>query len=137
MSSELTEFEIFKGKNFSNLCKDIVRNSEDKKNQIDILVSDLRGMIKTVNDAVMIVPLLKDYYDVGIRNDEQLIKLAAIVQRILSGKASAGGEGGDALLLTEEEKKQLLDAAENSVKEMNKSVDELNKKRDKVKEEIK
>lgn len=137
MSSELTEFEIFKGKNFSNLCKDIVRNSEDKKNQIDILISDLRGMIKTVNDAVMIVPLLKDYYDVGIRNDEQLIKLAAIVQRILSGKAAGGGDGADALLLTDEEKKQLLEAAENSVKEMNKSVEELSKKRDKVKEEIK
>jgi mevalonate kinase len=137
MSSELTEFEIFKGKNFSNLCKDIVRNSEDKKNQIDILISDLRGMIKTVNDAVMIVPLLKDYYDVGIRNDEQLIKLAAIVQRILSGKATGGGVGEDALLLTDEEKKQLLEAAESSVKEMQKSIDDLNKKTDKAKAEMK
>jgi hypothetical protein len=137
MSSELTEFEIFKGKNFSNLCKDIVRNSEDKKNQIDILISDLRGMIKTVNDAVMIVPLLKDYYDVGIRNDEQLIKLAAIVQRIIAGKTSGGAGGEDALLLTEEEKKQLLDAAENSVKEMQKSIDDLNKKTDKAKAEMK
>jgi mevalonate kinase len=137
MSSELTEFEIFKGKNFSTLCKDIVRNSEDKKNQIDILISDLRGMIKTVNDAVMIVPLLKDYYDVGIRNDEQLIKLAAIVQRILSGKATGGGVGEDALLLTDEEKKQLLEAAENSVKEMQKSIDDLNKKTDKAKAEMK
>jgi hypothetical protein len=137
MSSELTEFEIFKGKNFSNLCKDIVRNSEDKKNQIDILISDLRGMIKTVNDAVMIVPLLKDYYDVGIRNDEQLIKLAAIVQRIIAGKTSGGAGGEDALLLTEEEKKQLLDAAENSVKEMQKSIDDLNKKTDKAKSEMK
>jgi hypothetical protein len=137
MSSELTEFEIFKGKNFSTLCKDIVRNSEDKKNQIDILISDLRGMIKTVNDAVMIVPLLKDYYDVGIRNDEQLIKLAAIVQRILSGKATGGGVGEDALLLTDEEKKQLLEAAESSVKEMQKSIDDLNKKTDKAKAEMK
>jgi hypothetical protein len=137
MSSELTEFEIFKGKNFSNLCKDIVRNSEDKKNQIDILISDLRGMIKTVNDAVMIVPLLKDYYDVGIRNDEQLIKLAAIVQRIIAGKTSGGAGGEDALLLTEEEKRQLLDAAENSVKEMQKSIDDLNKKTDKAKSEMK
>jgi len=137
MSSELTEFEIFKGKNFSTLCKDIVRNSEDKKNQIDILISDLRGMIKTVNDAVMIVPLLKDYYDVGIRNDEQLIKLAAIVQRILSGKATGGGVGEDALLLTDEEKKQLLEAAESSVKEMQKSIDDLNKKTDNAKAEMK
>ena len=136
MSSEINEFEIFKGKSFSNLCKDIVRNSEDKKNQVDILISDLRSMIKSANDAVMIVPLLKDYYDVGIRNDEQLIKLAAIIQRIISGKTSATG-GDDGMLLTEEEKKQLLDAAEGAVKEMNKEISNLNKKKDKVEAEIK
>ena len=58
-------FEIYKGKNFSGLCKDIVKNSENKKDQIDILISELRTLIKTVNDAVIIVPLIKDYYDVG------------------------------------------------------------------------
>lgn len=136
MSSEINEFEIFKGKNFSNLCKDIVRNSEDKKNQVDILISDLRSMIKSANDAMMIVPLLKDYYDVGIRNDEQLIKLAAIIQRIISGKTAALA-GDDGILLSEEEKKQLLDAAEASVLEMNKEIDNLNSKKNKVEMEMK
>jgi hypothetical protein len=136
MSLEINEFEIFKGKSFSNLCKDIVRNSEDKKNQVDILISDLRSMIKSANDAMMIVPLLKDYYDVGIRNDEQLIKLAAIIQRIISGKTSAAG-GDDGMLLTEEEKKQLLDAAEGAVAEINKEISNLNSKKNKVEMEIK
>lgn len=113
---EINEYEIYKGKSFSSLCKDIVKNSEDKKNQVDILISDLRGMIKTVQDGMMVVPLLKEYYDVGIRNDEQLIKLAAIIQRIISGKVS---EGDGTTLLTDEEKKQLMAAVTDAAREMN------------------
>jgi hypothetical protein len=111
------DIEIFKGKNFSDLCKDIVKNSEEKKTQIDILITDLRDMIKTVNDATMIVPLLKEYFDVGIRNDEQLVKLAAIIQRIMSGKGGAEGEGGS-MLLTEEERKQIMATVEETAKQV-------------------
>jgi hypothetical protein len=114
------DIEIFKGKNFSDLCKDIVKNSEEKKNQIDILITDLRDMIKTVNDATMIVPLLKEYFDVGVRNDEQLIKLAAIIQRLMSGKVGADGDGGGGMLLTEEERKQLMATVEETAKTLNK-----------------
>lgn len=100
-------FEIYKGKNFSGLCKDIVKNSENKKDQIDILISELRSLIKTVNDAVIIVPLIKDYYDVGIKNDEQLVKLAAVVQRLVA-KGESSGEGNN-MILSDEERKQLMD----------------------------
>ena len=100
-------FEIYKGKHFSGLCKDIVKNSENKKDQIDILISELRTLIKTVNDAVIIVPLIKDYYDVGIKNDEQLVKLAAVVQRLVA-KGEAIGEG-PSMMLSEDERKQLME----------------------------
>ncbi len=100
-------FEIYKGKHFSGLCKDIVKNSENKKDQIDILISELRTLIKTVNDAVIIVPLIKDYYDVGIKNDEQLVKLASVVQRLVA-KGEASGEG-PSMVLSEDERKQLME----------------------------
>ncbi len=100
-------FEIYKGKSFSGLCKDIVKNSESKKDQIDILVSELRTLIKTVNDAVIIVPLIKDYYDVGVKNDEQLVKLAAVVQRLVA-KTENTAEGLN-MMITDEERKQLMD----------------------------
>jgi hypothetical protein len=112
---ESAEFELYKGKSFASLCKDIVNNSEEKKTQLDIVITDLRDMIKTVNDAVTIVPLLKDYFDAGIRNDEQLIKLAAIIQRLISDKTSgeADSNGG---VLSDDEKKQLMSAIEETAK---------------------
>ena len=113
------DFELYKGKKYSSVLKDIVVHSDEKRNQIDILVSDLRSMIKTSNDALVIVPLIKDYLDVGVRNDEQLIKLAAIVQRILGSENqnAEGGSGG--FSLSEDEKKQLLLEADKITKEMN------------------
>jgi tRNA U34 5-carboxymethylaminomethyl modifying GTPase MnmE/TrmE len=111
------DYEIFKGKSFSDLCRDIVRNSEEKKNQLDILITDLKDMIKTIENAVMVVPLLEKYFDVSVRNDEQLIKLAAIIQRLITGKMT---EGDGATLLTEEEKKQLMTAIEETAKAIEK-----------------
>ena len=112
---ESAEFELYKGKSFASLCKDIVNNSEEKKTQLDILITDLRDMIKTVNDAVTIVPLLKDYFDAGIRNDEQLIKLAAIIQRLMADKTN-GESDSNGGILTDEEKKQLMSAIEETAK---------------------
>ena len=117
------DFEIYKGKQFSDLCKDIVRNSEDKKNQIDILITDLRDMVKTIQDATTVIPLLKDYFDVGVRNDEQLIKLAAIIQRLMAGKGASMDEGGG-FMLSPEEKEQLMKEVSSVAKEVNATVKE-------------
>lgn len=94
---------------------------------MDILVTDLRAMIKNLSEAVTIVPLLKDYLDAGIRNDEQLIKLASVIQKLMTNKV-VDSEGG--FTLTEEEKKQLMANVESVVKETSapapsKSADEL------------
>lgn len=102
------DIEIYKNKKFSDLCKDIVSNSESNRDQIDILISDLRSLVKTANDALLIVPLIRDYFDVRVKNDEQLVKLAAVIQRIMSrGNDGPDGPGGS-FMLTEEEKRQLM-----------------------------
>jgi hypothetical protein len=108
------DYEIYKGKNFSDLCKDIIKNSEEKKDQVDILMTDLRSMVKTLNDATMVIPMLKEYLDVAVRNDEQLIKLAAIIQRLMNGNVSSDNDSGS--IMTEEEKKQLMQAFEEASK---------------------
>ncbi len=105
MSANL-DFEVYGGKTFKDVCKDIISRSESKKDQIDIMVSDLRSLIKQPNDVQVFIPRIKELLEVGVKNDEQLIKLAAVVQRIASTQIEAsGGEGAG---LTEEEKSALL-----------------------------
>lgn len=121
------DFELYKGKKYSSLLKDVVINSEQKKDQIDILVSDLRSMIKTANDAIVVVPLIKDYLDVSVRNDEQLVKLAAVVQRLISSQ-NQGEDSNMGMLLSEDERKQLMGEVEKITKEINTPI-EINTKK--------
>jgi hypothetical protein len=108
------DFEIFPGKSFKGLCQDIYVRSEQKKDQLEILLSELRPFIKTIDDAVQCVPMIRDYLDVGVRNDEQLVKLAAIIQRLQAAKIEKGG--GD-LSLSEAEKDQLMKEVQEVAKE--------------------
>jgi hypothetical protein len=117
------DFELYKNKKFSGLLKDVVVNSEQKRAQIDILVSDLRQMIKTPNDAILIVPMIKDYLDVGVKNDEQLVKLAAIVQRILNSQNNTENGGVGGFNLSDDERKSLMAQAEIITTEMNRPIE--------------
>ena len=96
--------EIFEGKTFDSLLKDIYDNSKRKETQIQILITELKPMIKNIGDAVIIVPLIKDYMEIAVKNDEALIKMAAIVQKAQSRPRSTD----DNLMLTEAEKEQLI-----------------------------
>ena len=96
--------EIFECKTFDSLLKDIYDNSKRKETQIQILITELKPMIKNIGDAVIIVPLIKDYMEIAVKNDEALIKMAAIVQKA----QSRTGSSDDNLMLTEAEKEQLI-----------------------------
>ena len=102
------DVEIFKGKTFSELMKDIYSNSTKKDRQINMLIGELRQLIKNIGDATVIVPLIKEYLEVGVKNDEHLVKLAAVVQRLISTNNRVQTETGNSWILSEEEKKQLL-----------------------------
>ena len=104
--------ELFKGTSFADLMSDVYHNSKKKDRQINQLISQLQPLIKSAADATVIVPLIKEYLDVAVRNDDHLVKLTAIVQRFISTKQTI--EGGDSLL-SEEEKNQLLKIAETTM----------------------
>lgn len=105
-----SEFEIFGNKKFSDLLKDIYDNSKKKDRQINLLISELKPLVKSTNDAAMVVPLIKEYLEVGVKNDEHLVKLAAIVQRMASNSSSSAESD---YMISDEEKKQLLEAIED------------------------
>lgn len=94
---------IFNNKKFSDILEEIYNNQRKKEKQISALISELKPLIQSIGDATLVVPLIKEYMEIGVKNDEQLIKMATIVQRAMQNSPA----GGD-LLLTDEEKAQLM-----------------------------
>ena len=107
---------IFDDKSFSDLLKEIHKNQSKKSKQLASLIAELRPLITSLGDATVVVPLIKEYMEISVKNDDQLIKMAAIVQRLSTG-ATSSGDGG---LLTEEEMEQLQSVAEEISKTVEK-----------------
>jgi hypothetical protein len=105
---------IFGKKKFNDLLEEIYDNQKKKEKQISALISELKPLIESIGDATLIVPLIKEYLEISIKNDEQLIKMATIIQRILSNTLTDNGFN-----ISEEEKAQLL-AEVNKLHEENK-----------------
>ena len=100
-----TEFELFPGKNLSGLFEDIYNNQINKKKHISEVIFELRKMVRHAGDMAVIGPIIKDLIDTSVRNDDQLVKLATIAQRIIASNQKSEGETG---FLTEAEREQLL-----------------------------
>ena len=98
---------IFGKKKFSDILSEIYDNQKKKEKQISGLISELKPLISDIGDATLIVPLIKDYMEIGVRNDEQLIKMATIVQRVINNSS-----GENSLGITEDEKNQLMEELE-------------------------
>lgn len=100
--------KIFDNKTFGDLLKEIHVKSNKKEKTILGLINELKPLISDIGDATLLVPLIASYLDMSIKNDDVLIKLANIVQKHI-GKSTEG----DGALITEEEKKQLLNDIKN------------------------
>lgn len=115
--------ELFKGTSFADLMSDVYHNSKKKDRQINQLIAQLQPLIKNASDATIIVPLIKEYLDVAVKNDDHLVKLTAIVQRYISTKQTISGADG---LLSDEEKQQLLKVAETTLtSELEEEIDRI------------
>ena len=106
--------EIFDGKSLSDLFSENHSNSSTTRAQVKALIGELKPLIENIGDATLIVPMIKEYMEIGVKNDEQLIKLATIVQRIES--ANAKGEGGD--MFDFSELQDLLEESEDTKEEV-------------------
>ena len=116
------EKEIFKGKTFQDLTKDIYENTTKRKVQIDLLISEIHGFITTIDDVVMVAPIIKEYMDTAVRNDEHLVKLAGVLQRIIS---KSSGESDESMLLSDAEKEELMGTLQDTVNDLQKESDKL------------
>ena len=120
------DYEIFDGKSLSSLFKDIYENTEYNRKQLDVLTKELVTFIKDGDTAVQLVPMIKEYLEINVKNDDQLVKMAAIVQRLISAEGKAGAE--DEYGLTEAEKEQLLSGIEDTIKDIQVESDKIHNK---------
>jgi hypothetical protein len=117
------DYEIFQGKSLSALFKDIYDNSKRNKTQIEILVKEVGGFIKDGDMAVQLIPMIREYLDINVKNDELLVKLASIVQRLI--QAENKSTSSDDLSLSDSEKAQLLSSLDETVLELQKKSDNI------------
>ena len=118
-------YEIFEGKSLSDLFEDIYTNTQENKKQLEVLMKEVVGFIKDGDTAVQIIHMLKEYLEINVKNDEQLVKIAAIVQRIIASEAKGGSE--DEFGLSDKEKEQLMSAVEEVAADVQKHTDEITK----------
>ena len=117
------DYEIFEGKSLSGLFKDIYENTKTNKTQLEVLMKEVVGFIKDGDTAVQIIPMLKEYLEINVKNDDQLVKVAAIVQRIIAAENKGGSE--DEFGLSEAEKEQLMGAIEDAATDLQTHSDEI------------
>jgi transcription initiation factor IIF auxiliary subunit len=128
------DFELFPGKNLSGLFEDIYNNQTNKKRHISEVIAELRKLVRNPNDMRYIGPLIKDLIDTSVRNDESLLKLATIAQRIMVAGTKSEGEAG---FLSDAEREQLLAEIEQvqdeieRVDNMENEIEEVKKKLEK------
>lgn len=120
----MANYEAWQGKDLSDIFRDIYKNQKQTQSQIHILIDSLRPLIKTAGDAAVIVPLIRDYLDVSVKNDSHIVRLASIVQRLYATDKLSDSSGA-AGILTEDEKNRLLRQAEEELKEIRGNQDKI------------
>jgi len=116
------DIKIFGDKNFSDLSQEIYENNKLKKTQIDLLIQEVHGYIQGIEDIAIVGPIIKELMDVGIKNDDNLVKLATLYQRIMSKQTI--DESGVSLL-SDEEKEQLMASLEDVAEDLQRKKDDI------------
>ncbi len=107
--------DVFEGKSLEDLLKEIHNTTLDKRSEIRDFIYEIRKCIATKDDMVMLAPIIKDYFDLLIKNDDSLTKIATIVQRIISAESGKGGIGSMEDFLTDQEKEALVAGAKKEI----------------------
>ena len=109
---------IFKNKKFSDILEEIYKDTKTKEKQVNQLIPELKPLIQDTGDATLVVPLIKEYLEIGVKNSDNLIKMAAICQRVISKTV----EASDGALISEDEKEALLSAIQDIEEEQQKAL---------------
>lgn len=116
------ETEIFDGKTLSDMFSDVYKNTEKKREQINQFVANMVKLIRTPEDAAVLGPVIKDFLDVNVKNDEHIVRLVQIAQRLVTVSSKSSSDG---MILSEEEKNQLLNNIKNDFESVLQEQDDI------------
>jgi hypothetical protein len=124
----MKNFEIFKDKTIQDLLEDIYVSSKEKKKQIEDFVGLLAPLITNIEDATMLAPILKDYLDVSVKNDKQLVDLGGLIQKIEATEKRVADGLGSSMSLSDKEKRDLMTIAQSGIE----SIQAIDKKNEAI-----
>ena len=120
---DFSQVNLFGKKTFADLLKEIHSNQKDKEVQLRSLIEGLKPLITSPGEATIMVPLIKEYMELAIKNDDDLIKMAGIVQRAMNTKMAEGDD-----ILSDEDKELLF----SSLKDLDTKVEQVEVKEPKL-----
>jgi hypothetical protein len=120
---DFSQINLFGKKSFADLLKEIHTNQRDKEIQLRSLIEGLKPLITSPGEATIMVPLIKEYMELAIKNDDALIKMAGIVQRAMNTKMAEGDD-----ILSDEDKELLF----SSLKDLDTKVEQVEVKEPKL-----
>jgi hypothetical protein len=112
-----TDFVLFGEKKLSDIFQEIYTNQRTKKQKIGDLIEEFKKAIRNthVTDIAEVGAVIKDLVKFSVENDEMLIKMASIAQRIIAAESKTPGDDG---FLSEAERAQLMEELEKSAEEV-------------------
>lgn len=128
-----TDFQLFPGKNLSGLFEDIYNNQVRKKRHISDVIQEMRNMVRHAGDLAVVGPIVKDLIETSVKNDETLVKLATIAQRLVIAESKSEGEEG---FLTKEERERLLSEIDEIEEEIEEEAVMTKEEIEEVKEKV-
>lgn len=112
-----TDFVLFGEKKLSDLFGEIYQNQHAKKQKISNLIEEFKKQIRHAGDIGTIGPVIKDLVKFSVENDDILIRLATIAQRIVAAESKGSSDDG---FLSEKEREELLQELERTADEAQK-----------------
>ena len=98
------DIKIFGKTSLADIFKQIHKNNKDIDEQINNIIDTVQPFVNNAGSAVMLLPVVKDLIDVNVKNNDQLVKLAAIAQRAATANMSKQDD-----LINPEEIAQILE----------------------------
>ena len=96
---------VFGETTLTDLLQHIYDTTVSKRNQINTMVLKLVQLSQTPEEASILFPIIRNFLDTSVKNDQHIIQIAQLHQKIQSIQNKAATNGG---LLSEEDKTTLL-----------------------------